>query len=91
MSKVTLLENEVIEFSEKRSIAVSWSRAEIEERMSIKQEAVMSNGDVVLFLKCWQRKFQHYFIVLNPTQTEILEIGYTTLDGMVVKVWERVR
>jgi len=89
MSKVTLLENEVIEFSEKRSIAVRWGRAEIEERMSIKKETVMDDGNVILFFKCWQRKFQHYFIVLNPLQTEIQIIGYTTLDGIVVKVWER--
>jgi len=85
------LENEVIEFSEKRSIAVRWGRAEIEERMSIKKEAVMDDGNVILFFKCWQRKFQHYFIVLDSTQTKILEVGYTTLDGIVVKVWERVK
>ena len=85
----TIMQNQVFAFSNFRSIVVSWGRAEIESQMSIEREAVLANGNVILFFVCYGKKFEHYFVVLDSTQTKILDIGFRTLNGEVVKVWEQ--
>ena len=84
-----ILTDQIFEFSNHRCIVTNWTRAEIERHMVIFNEDILPNGNVILFFMCYKKKVQHYFVIMDSTQTKILDIGYQTLTGVIIKIWER--